>query len=57
VDGPWVPKLDESSIYTVIVYLNDDHKGGCTNFRSESTLVIIEHCFRLTRVCYELCQS
>lgn len=37
VDGPWVPKLDESSIYTVIVYLNDDYKGGCTNFRSENT--------------------
>jgi hypothetical protein len=56
VDGPWVPKLDESSIYTVIVYLNDDYKGGCTNFRSESTLIFsIEHWFRF--VLHELCQS
>lgn len=39
VDGPWVPRSDESSVYTVIIYLNDDFKGGCTNFRYEGTLL------------------
>jgi hypothetical protein len=37
VDGPWVPQVDESSIYTVVIYLNDDYDGGATNFRSEGT--------------------
>jgi hypothetical protein len=37
IDGPWVPRLDESSIYTVVIYLNDDYTGGCTNFRSQGT--------------------
>eukprot|EP01090_Pellita_catalonica_P016090 TRINITY_DN4525_c0_g1_i1.p1 TRINITY_DN4525_c0_g1~~TRINITY_DN4525_c0_g1_i1.p1 ORF type:complete len:236 (+),score=32.07 TRINITY_DN4525_c0_g1_i1:135-842(+) len=35
VDGPWVPKADESSIYTMIVYLNSDFSGGETIFYNE----------------------
>jgi len=38
IDGPWVPKQDVSSIFTVVIYLNgpeSDHlyfHGGETNF-------------------------
>lgn len=34
LDGPWVPREDESSVYTVIIYLNDDYEGGKTSFLS-----------------------
>jgi hypothetical protein len=37
LDGPWVPREDESSIYTVVIYLNDDYEGGNTNFLSPGT--------------------
>ena len=32
IDGPWVPREDESSVFTVIVYLNSDYDGGTTSF-------------------------
>ena len=35
IDGPWVPHEDESSVFTVVVYLNADFDGGATNFISE----------------------
>lgn len=35
-DGPWVPREDESSIYTLLVYLNDDYIGGHTVFLDEN---------------------
>ncbi|XP_064395912.1 uncharacterized protein LOC135342948 isoform X2 [Halichondria panicea] len=35
IDGPWVPRENESSIFTVIIYLNSDFQGGATNFISE----------------------
>jgi hypothetical protein len=34
MDGPWVPRQDESSVYTVVIYLNDNYEGGRTNFMS-----------------------
>ncbi|KAL6059672.1 Fe2OG dioxygenase domain-containing protein [Balamuthia mandrillaris] len=36
LDGPWVPREDESSIYTVIIYLNDDFTGGQTTFLQDN---------------------
>ena len=35
IDGPWVPRQDESSVFTVVVYLNSNFKGGATNFLDE----------------------
>eukprot|EP01091_Cochliopodium_minus_P016899 TRINITY_DN6476_c0_g1_i1.p1 TRINITY_DN6476_c0_g1~~TRINITY_DN6476_c0_g1_i1.p1 ORF type:complete len:1102 (-),score=264.92 TRINITY_DN6476_c0_g1_i1:14-3127(-) len=35
IDGPWVPAKDVSSIFTVVIYLNDDFEGGETNFYEE----------------------
>ena len=35
IDGPWVPMKDESSVFTVVIYLNDDFEGGETNFYRE----------------------
>jgi len=32
IDGPWVPRHDECSVFTVVVYLNDDFEGGNTVF-------------------------
>ena len=29
-DGPWVPRPDQCSMYTVVIYLNDDFVGGQT---------------------------
>ena len=34
-DGPWVPEHDWASVYTVVVYLNDDFQGGRTTFLEE----------------------
>ena len=34
-DGPWIPEEDWASVYTVVVYLNDDFEGGLTNFYEE----------------------
>lgn len=31
-DGPWIPSEDMASIYTLLVYLNDDFEGGETEF-------------------------
>jgi len=38
IDGPWVPHEDESSVFTVVVYLNADFEGGATNFISEDSV-------------------
>ena len=32
IDGPWIPREDECSIYTVVLYLNDNFTGGETVF-------------------------
>ena len=37
LDGPWVPHEDESSVFTVVVYLNSDFQGGETRFLEEDT--------------------
>eukprot|EP01091_Cochliopodium_minus_P009855 TRINITY_DN2520_c0_g1_i1.p1 TRINITY_DN2520_c0_g1~~TRINITY_DN2520_c0_g1_i1.p1 ORF type:complete len:550 (-),score=139.63 TRINITY_DN2520_c0_g1_i1:318-1967(-) len=37
IDGPWIPTNDESSIFTVIIYLNEEFKGGETNFCDKDT--------------------
>lgn len=29
-DGPWIPREDQASIYTVVIYLNEDFLGGIT---------------------------
>ena len=29
-DGPWVPRENERSVYTVVIYLNDDYESGYT---------------------------
>ena len=29
-DGPWIPREDQASIYTVIIYLNEEFRGGMT---------------------------
>lgn len=29
-DGPWIPREDEASMFTVLVYLNDNQQGGET---------------------------
>jgi len=34
-DGPWAPDVNEQSIYTLVLYLNDDFTGGETNFLQE----------------------
>ena len=49
LDGPWVPHEDESSVFTVVVYLNSDFQGGETRFldedtKSKSHLVNVCHC-------------
>ena len=31
-DGPWVPRENESSVYTVLIYLSDEYEGGRTRF-------------------------
>ena len=36
LDGPWVPHEDESSVFTVVVYLNSDFQGGGTRFLDEN---------------------
>ena len=36
IDGPWVPHEDESSVFTVIIYLNSDFEGGATDFINEN---------------------
>ena len=38
-DGPWVPRGDQCSMYTVILYLNDDFVGGSTVLAGSD-----EHC-------------
>ena len=45
LDGPWVPHEDESSVFTVIIYLNSDFQGGETQFLDEGELmdIIIMH--------------
>ena len=35
LDGPWVPREDESSVYTLVAYLNDGFGGGETRFLQE----------------------
>lgn len=35
-DGPWVPFEDQASVYTMIVYLNDDFFGGETCFHNSA---------------------
>ena len=35
IDGPWVPHEDESSIFTVVIYLNSEFEGGSTKFLNE----------------------
>ena len=35
LDGPWVPSEEESSVFTVVIYLNSDFEGGATSFLSE----------------------
>uniref|UniRef100_A0A6B2L1V9 F-box domain-containing protein n=1 Tax=Arcella intermedia TaxID=1963864 RepID=A0A6B2L1V9_9EUKA len=40
IDGPWIPKWDEASIYTVVFYLNDNFSGGETQFLEGNDLVI-----------------
>ncbi|KAL5486937.1 hypothetical protein EMCRGX_G019478 [Ephydatia muelleri] len=40
LDGPWVPNEEESSIFTVVIYLNNDLEGGATSFLSEGGKVI-----------------
>ena len=35
LDGPWVPHEDESSVFTVVIYLNSDFQGGGTRFLDE----------------------
>ena len=35
IDGPWVPHEDESSVFTVIIYLNSNFQGGATDFLNE----------------------
>ncbi|KAL5486916.1 hypothetical protein EMCRGX_G019456 [Ephydatia muelleri] len=40
LDGPWVPNEEESSIFTVVIYLNSDLEGGATSFLSEGGKVI-----------------
>ncbi|KAL5486910.1 hypothetical protein EMCRGX_G019450 [Ephydatia muelleri] len=40
LDGPWVPNEEESSIFTVVIYLNSDFEGGATSFLSEGEKVI-----------------
>eukprot|EP00730_Choanoeca_flexa_P004328 TRINITY_DN11660_c1_g5_i2.p1 TRINITY_DN11660_c1_g5~~TRINITY_DN11660_c1_g5_i2.p1 ORF type:complete len:751 (+),score=154.65 TRINITY_DN11660_c1_g5_i2:79-2331(+) len=37
VDGPWIPRHDEASVYTLVCYLNDDFEGGTTDFMKEPT--------------------
>ena len=37
LDGPWVPHEDESSVFTVVVYLTSDFQGGETRFLDEET--------------------
>lgn len=34
-DGPYVPEEDWASVYTVVIYLNDDFEGGQTVFMAE----------------------
>ena len=31
LDGPWVPSEEESSVFTVVMYLNSDFEGGATS--------------------------
>ncbi len=37
IDGPWVPHENESSVFTVVIYLNSDFQGGTTKFILEET--------------------
>lgn len=48
LDGPWVPHEDESSVFTVVIYLNSDFQGGGTRFldevsQSESTMCLADN--------------
>lgn len=42
IDGPWIPSWDLASVYTVVIYLNDNFQGGqtelleCPDFFSDS---------------------
>lgn len=36
MDGPWIPRDDESSILTLVVYLNTVAAGGATTFYAEA---------------------
>ena len=37
LDGPYAPNEDRSSIFTVVIFLNDDFQGGNTNFYKDSS--------------------
>jgi hypothetical protein len=38
LDGPWIPRHDEASVYTIVGYLNDEFTGGTTDFMHSDTL-------------------
>ena len=42
-DGPWVPREDESSVYTVVIYLNTNYTGGQTKFIDEQDTKLVYH--------------
>ncbi|KAI6647682.1 hypothetical protein LOD99_8647 [Oopsacas minuta] len=42
-DGPWVPREDESSVYTVLIYLNTNYTGGETKFIDEKDRKHVYH--------------
>ena len=42
-DGPWVPREDESSVYTVVIYLNTNYTGGQTKFIDEHDVKRVYH--------------
>ena len=42
-DGPWVPREDESSVYTVLIYLNTEYAGGETKFLDEDNPKHVYH--------------
>ena len=44
LDGPWVPHEDESSVFTVVIYLNSDFQGGETQFLGEVTKGTVRTC-------------
>ena len=42
-DGPWVPREDESSVFTVLIYLNTEYTGGETKFIAEEDTTHVYH--------------